>query len=213
LIALLVAKAAHHFTNGHAFSQYLLNGNAREIGQGRCGAVLCHNVTHFYAYRQTHVNNQPCFIERGKCGAILVVGNSSRLMVVSARSMSSTPRILYCNCTYAQVVPAEVKAAVLKNLSDSGMAFEAVADLCEMSARRDPALKRLSQCGELKVAACFPRAVKWLFAAANAPLEINKVEVVNMRTLAASDVNAALASSELSPNLPAGKETAQPITS
>ena len=83
--------------------------------------------------------------------------------------MTTAPRILYCNCTYAQVVPKEVKEAVLKKLCESGVAFEAVPDLCEMSARQDPALPRLAEGGALKVAACYPRAVKWLFAAAQAP--------------------------------------------
>ena len=58
------------------------------------------------------------------------------------------PRILYCHCQYAQVVPKEVKDAVLRKLCDSGVAFEAVADLCEMSARRDPALQRLAAEGD-----------------------------------------------------------------
>ena len=53
------------------------------------------------------------------------------------------PGILYCNCTYAQVIDPAVKAAVLRRLCDSGRSFEAVADLCEMSARKDPALQRL----------------------------------------------------------------------
>ena len=82
----------------------------------------------------------------------------------------SAPRILYCHCTYAQVVPKEVKEAVLKKLCESGVSFEAVADLCEMSARQDPALKRLAEGGCTKIAACYPRAVKWLFHTANAPL-------------------------------------------
>ena len=54
------------------------------------------------------------------------------------------PTILYCHCQYAQIVPKEVKEAVLKKLCESGVAFEAVADLCEMAARRDPALPRLA---------------------------------------------------------------------
>ena len=78
------------------------------------------------------------------------------------------PSILYCHCQYAQVVPKEVKDAVLRRLCESGVAFEAVADLCEMSARRDPALARLASGGPVKVAACFPRAVKWLFHQAGA---------------------------------------------
>ena len=122
--------------------------------------------------------------------------------------MPDAPRILYCNCTYAQVVPPEVKQAVLRQLCESGAAFDAVADLCEMSARRDPQLAQLAGCGSLKVAACFPRAVKWLFAAANAPLPINGAEVLNMRTQTAAEVSAALLDATLKPNVPEGKVTA-----
>ena len=121
--------------------------------------------------------------------------------------MTIPPRILYCHCAYAQVVPKEVKEAVLKSLCDSGAAFDAVADLCEMSARRDPALKRLAEGGAVKIAACYPRAVKWLFAAAKAPLALDSTEVLNMRVQPASEVCAALCSAEIKPNLPAGKVT------
>ena len=123
------------------------------------------------------------------------------------RCMATAPRILYCNCTYAQIVPKEVKEAVLKKLCESGVAFDAVADLCEMSARHDPALKRLAEGGAVKIAACYPRAVKWLFAAARAPLPLEGAEVRNMRVESAEAVCAALFSDELKPNLPAGKVT------
>jgi hypothetical protein len=122
--------------------------------------------------------------------------------------MTSQPRILFCNCTYAQVVPAEVKAAVLKKLCESGVAFDAVADLCEMSARQDPMLKQLAEGGRVKIAACYPRAVKWLFAAAKAPLPLDSTEVLNMRTEPADEIANALFNSELTPNLPKDKVTA-----
>lgn len=122
--------------------------------------------------------------------------------------MTTPPRILFCNCTYAQVVPKEVKEAVLRQLCESGVAFDAVADLCEMSARQDPALQRLTEGGSVKIAACFPRAVKWLFAAAQAPLSADATEVLNMRTLTAAEVTAALLATTLTPNLPTGKVTA-----
>ena len=122
--------------------------------------------------------------------------------------MSASPhRILYCHCQYAQVVPKEVKDAVLRKLCVSGVAFEAVADLCEMVARRDPALQRLAAAGAVKIAACFPRAVKGLFHQANADLAPERTEVLNMRVLTADDVATALFAPELSPNLPTGKET------
>ncbi len=117
------------------------------------------------------------------------------------------PAILYRHCQYAQVVPADVKAAVLKQLCDSNLPFEAVPDLCELSARRDPSLRRLAATGRLKIAACFPRAVKWLFSAAKAPLPIETTEVLNMRNLPATEVAAALLRPDLTPNIPAGKVT------
>jgi hypothetical protein len=123
--------------------------------------------------------------------------------------MAQPARLLYCNCTYAQVVPKEVKEAVLKKLCEAGVAFEAVADLCEMSARRDPSLKRLAEgTGGIKIAACYPRAVKWLFAAAGAPLPENAAEVLNMRVQNGEEVFQRVLNEELKPNLPAGKVSA-----
>ena len=125
--------------------------------------------------------------------------------------MTERPRILYCHCAYAQVVSKQTKEAVLKNLCDSGVAFDAVADLCEMSARQDPALKTLAESGMVKIAACYPRAVKWLFAAAKAPLPMDGTQVINMRVQSAEVVTAALHDPELKPNLKDGKVLADSV--
>jgi hypothetical protein len=109
------------------------------------------------------------------------------------------PRILYCHCTYAQVVPQATKEAVLKKLCASGVDFEACADLCEMSARKDPVLKRLAEGDSIKIAACYPRAVKWLFHAADAPLPSEGVEVLNMRVTDVETICAALSSDKPAP--------------
>jgi hypothetical protein len=100
-------------------------------------------------------------------------------------SPASPLRLLYCRCAYAQVVPQDVKDAVLQHLSAGETAFDSVADLCEMSARRDPRLATIAASGPLKIAACHRRAVKWLFHAAESPLIDATTEVVNMRTLTA----------------------------
>src|SRR6266496_6273646 len=126
-----------------------------------------------------------------------------------SQSMAEPARLLYCNCTYAQVVPKDVKEAVLRKLCDTGLPFDAVADLCEMSARHDPALKRLAEGGAVKIAACYPRAVKWLFAAAQAPLPSNSAEILNMRTQTAREIVTALLAPEFKPNLPTANVTAQ----
>ncbi|MEQ1850036.1 MAG: hypothetical protein ABMA01_00450 [Chthoniobacteraceae bacterium] len=122
----------------------------------------------------------------------------------------AAPRILYCHCQYAQVIPKDVKEAVLRRLCESGVAFDAVADLCEMAARRDPALQQLAAQGAVKIAACFPRAVKGLFHQCNADLAPDRTEVLNMRTLTADEICTRLTAEDLLPNLPARDPKAAP---
>ena len=99
-------------------------------------------------------------------------------------------KIVYCHCAFADVLPKEVKEEVLQGLREAGVRFESIPDLCAMSARNDPKLKELVQDGPLKIAACYPRAVKWLFHAAGAdfPEGSEQVQVLNMRELPAEEV-------------------------
>lgn len=117
----------------------------------------------------------------------------------------SPPRVLYCHCAYAQVVPADVKSRVLDGLASTGRPFDAVPDLCEMAARRDPALAELSAAGGT-IVACYPRAVRWLFSAGGAPLPEHNVTILNMREQTAEAVLDALAPAPHS----AGAEPASP---
>lgn len=108
-------------------------------------------------------------------------------------SASQQLRILYCHCAFARVVPADVKKTVLARLASSNVEFDAVPDLCEMSARRDPRLAELASTESLRIAACFPRAVQGLFEAAGRPLPPS-AQILNMRTGAADEVAAELLS-------------------
>ena len=117
--------------------------------------------------------------------------------------MTETPPILYCRCAYAQVVPQGVKNAVLEHLTTSGTSFEAVSDLCEFAAHRDPRLKELQQRAEaqgLQIIACYPRVVRGLFRQAGAELPNEDVAFLNMRTQSADDIAQALASSTITPS-------------
>ena len=80
---------------------------------------------------------------------------------------------------------------MLERLGASGVDFEAVPDLCEMSARKDEALARYAGDDDVEIVACFPRAVRWLFHAAKAPLDEN-VRIHNMRASEPDDIVAAL---------------------
>ncbi|CAN5636633.1 hypothetical protein BH11PLA2_BH11PLA2_44740 [soil metagenome] len=106
--------------------------------------------------------------------------------------MSLPLRIVYCNCTYANVVPKATKEEVLRRLTESGVPFDAIPDLCELSARKDPCLSQLAGAGPVTIAACYPRAVKWLFSAAGAALPAEGVTVLNMRTEPANTIVNAL---------------------
>jgi hypothetical protein len=110
--------------------------------------------------------------------------------------MSTRSRIVYCHCAYAQVVPADVKQDVLRRLTESGTSFDAVADLCEMAARRDPWLEAVACQGPTHIVACYPRAVKWLFASAGAPLPEQGIRILNMRTESSAAIAAALGAAE-----------------
>lgn len=105
--------------------------------------------------------------------------------------MSTPATILYCRCAYAQVVPSSVKNEVLQRLCDSEASFETVSDLCEMAAHRDPRLLAIANCGTLRIAACYPRAVRGLFQQGGSALP-EGTEILNMRDQSAADITTAL---------------------
>ncbi len=109
--------------------------------------------------------------------------------------LSLPATILYCRCAYAQVVPTGVKNEVLQKLCESNASFETVSDLCEMAAHRDPRLQAIASCASLRIAACYPRAVKGLFQQAGFPLPTD-TEILNMRTQTAQEIADALLNAE-----------------
>jgi hypothetical protein len=108
------------------------------------------------------------------------------------------------------VVPPDTKAAVLEGLARADAPFEAVPDLCEMAARHDPRLAELAAGGPLRIAACYPRAVRWLFASAGATLDPSSVEILNMRTGTVADVLAALDAEPAAAGAPATEQPPPP---
>jgi NAD-dependent dihydropyrimidine dehydrogenase PreA subunit len=100
-----------------------------------------------------------------------------RMIFVSRKALT-----IYCDCAYYDLADAEVKARVLAALKASGGDFVAVSDLCKLCADGDPRLKEWTNADSLRIFACYPRAVKWLFYRGGAPLPKDGVEFVNMRT-------------------------------
>ena len=114
-------------------------------------------------------------------------------------SVGARPALLYCRCAYARVVSPKVKDGVLEALAASDVDFDAAPDLCEMSARRDPRLKEIAKAGPVKIAACYPRAVHWLFNDAGSPLDKAQVTILNMREQSAEEVARAMLNGDPAP--------------
>jgi len=89
--------------------------------------------------------------------------------------------VLFCHCAYSQIISESAKQRVLEGLRADGIAYSEVADLCGLAARRDSLFEKLGQTRNLKIIACFPRTIKWLFAAAGSTMPAD-TEIFNMRT-------------------------------
>ncbi|OHB68501.1 MAG: hypothetical protein A2Y77_08735 [Planctomycetes bacterium RBG_13_62_9] len=102
---------------------------------------------------------------------------------------TSRQHILFCNCAHYAIIPAATKERVLAALtSTDGIQVETVADLCGLAANRDPRMERWAKQSPLTVVACFPRAVRWLFHAAGAPLTDGQTRIFNMRTQSPEEI-------------------------
>ena len=127
-------------------------------------------------------------------------------------STAAAPNLVYCRCAYARVVPRKVKDGVLEALSAAGVDFDAAPDLCEMSARKDPRLAEIACSGAVTIAACYPRAVRWLFSSAGSPLDQERVAILNMREETAEVVAKAMLNrdGDVTAETGAGASDAQP---
>jgi NAD-dependent dihydropyrimidine dehydrogenase PreA subunit len=92
------------------------------------------------------------------------------------------PRVVLCACAHYEIIPRASRERILAGLQQNGVALEVVSDLCGLAANRDPRLKTWIDEAPLTVVACFPRAIRWLFHAAGAPLPDGQVRLFNMRT-------------------------------
>lgn len=119
--------------------------------------------------------------------------------------MGDSCRVIYCHCAHARIIPEEVKNEVLDGLSASGISWQAVSDLCEMAARKDPVLSELAADGPVKIAACYPRAVKWLLGATLGEEGQKTTQVCNMREDSGETILDLLLNQPHAPNLPEGK--------
>ena len=97
-------------------------------------------------------------------------------------------KILYCNCSYSDIVPAAIREAVWTALSASGADIITVPDLCGAAARNSQVLADCAGSDNLVIIACYTRAVHWLFHFAGFPLREGAYRVCNMREQTAEEI-------------------------
>jgi NAD-dependent dihydropyrimidine dehydrogenase PreA subunit len=95
---------------------------------------------------------------------------------------------IYCNCSYYDFIPEKTRKSILQALTDAGVEFEIVPDLCLLAARSDPVLQKWAKTEKIRIIACFPRAIKWLFNAGGTQLTADNVNFFNMRTKQPEDI-------------------------
>ncbi len=91
-----------------------------------------------------------------------------------------------CSCSHAKVIPPDVLGAVRAAMAAAGLDMVETEDLCRLAAQQDPKLCDWAG-GEVVIAACYPRAVRWLFAAGGAPLDEERVRFVDLRSTPVED--------------------------
>jgi NAD-dependent dihydropyrimidine dehydrogenase PreA subunit len=99
--------------------------------------------------------------------------------------------ILYCNCSWSDVISGDVKDRVLDWLKASGLSFVGVDDFCRLAANGDERLIEWASESRLTVIACYRRTVEALFLRVGLKLPEN-ARVLNMREMTADEIIAEL---------------------
>lgn len=99
---------------------------------------------------------------------------------------------LLCTCAQAHVLPAATLAVAADTLRRQGLVVREVPDLCRLAAVGAASLRDVAAAAQPVILACQPRAVRWLFHRAGAPLP-EHAAIINLRTVVPADLGSQLA--------------------
>ncbi len=100
--------------------------------------------------------------------------------------------LIVCRCAQYGLIPPAALQTITASLRAGGTPFELVPDLCALAARKDPRLKAIARAPKAAVVACHARAVKALFELAQAPLDLERTQLINVRDGSADEALARL---------------------
>lgn len=96
--------------------------------------------------------------------------------------------LLYCDCANTQLIDPELKQKIKSYLGDFQDEPFLTSDLCGMIGNRDEKLTEIVEADNLKIIACYPRAIKWLFNQAGLQLP-DETEFLNMKEASSEGVD------------------------
>lgn len=103
--------------------------------------------------------------------------------------MKSEDCILFCSCSGRSFLSDDARRAITIGLQESGHNFTTIPDLCGMTIKIGGKLKEIvDHSGRITIIACYPRAVKWLFAMAGIEWKSEKMNVINARKESAEKI-------------------------
>lgn len=95
--------------------------------------------------------------------------------------------VLFCNCSWSDIISDDVKQVVLDALKASGRSVVAVDDLCRLAVDGDERFAKWAKFEHLTVVGCFRRTVEALFLRAGVKLPAN-ARVLNMQKMSGEDI-------------------------
>lgn len=117
--------------------------------------------------------------------------------------------IIICQCQNAQRVSESAYGRACDAFKNASQTVACVDDLCALAAKKDPLLKQWAEESELIVCACFPRAVRSLFAHAGVQLP-ESAKLIDLRADNADDISELSALSQEGKAEPATIEASNP---
>ena len=88
---------------------------------------------------------------------------------------------LVCSCSQRGLIPPASVAAVCSELAAQGWQTKVVPDLCEMATQTPTALREMAETHDFLVAACRPRAARWLLHRAGVPRPVSQIQFQDLR--------------------------------
>jgi NAD-dependent dihydropyrimidine dehydrogenase PreA subunit len=111
----------------------------------------------------------------------LPVGYDDSLYRGFIMSSNASNCALVCSCSQRGLIPPAAVDTLCAELATQGWQTKVVPDLCEMATQTPTTLRELAQARDFLVAACRPRAARWLLHLAGVARPVSQIQFQDLR--------------------------------